>query len=636
MLSEQGAEVGDGDDGAYDESTNQLLASDGDSDGEAESGLEMRVDKYLAEQRRGNSTWAVETLPDQSWDHENHMKATTSIRMDEAGTSKIQLELPEMQWETDKLRDMQISARVEHVMDEATSNEMNRQEEYWPTHDGMQELATGYRGTTLARSSTYYGRVTLYVGALLVLDWGFVACTTQVDPHMGLGRAFPSSCVAAVLLHFAMRLCSYRWPGMVHALVAVAGPGMEFIAAWRPLFYLATLPRLYSAAPIAPAQLLSLGGCRVVALLAAALSAGLAHCLVCLAQAQYARFAQGRWSSTEPSRGAFGQPQDAGGRGWSMKAAYGPWEPSEERAWWRLAGMWIFIGVLSFLPAVVFSQSATRLDVPWVLPCVFQFSFTIALYTLAAFVVPFWFRSVFPPGLVFAGGGSLLLLAWAWGTNSTVAEAVQAYHRETVIKPGAGDLLSLLLGASMLSLAVEIFPARSSLDRALPRLVLASLAQASMATFLCAAAASAFQLPQEYAYAAALQSLPPPLAVALAEHVGLNPGLVVAILLVPGLGGARLVIELISWVRRSWNAPAFLHESSAAASSTTWEAVLLGILCAEDATVQLARNGEMHMSAVASAAWLLSGTFTTCLIAPSAGRCAPSYPNSRRHPSTNA
>ena len=63
MLSEQGAEVGDGDDGAYDESTNQLLASDGDSDGEAESGLEMRVDKYLAEQRRGNSTWAVETLP---------------------------------------------------------------------------------------------------------------------------------------------------------------------------------------------------------------------------------------------------------------------------------------------------------------------------------------------------------------------------------------------------------------------------------------------------------------------------------------------------------------------------------------------------------------------------------------------
>jgi len=491
-----------------------------------------------------------------------------------------------------------------------------QEEELRPKYDGAQVLSSGDAGpATLGKSSVYYSRIAVYMGLLIGLDRIFVAITCEVSSKTSLGHTFPSTSLAAVVLYCFLRLMAYRAPYFTKAIFQLAGPGIEFMATWRPLFYWATLTQLNVLSTPSVGVIGALLACRVAVLVGSlcVVLLGIAFWRVC---AQYLKYGTAQPVPLHEEQRPWGSRQRMPHRAPTIftpevtvwQDAEGRTEDSATyRAWCRLAALWGIIAGVCLIPATIFGHS-TGSTIPEGLNIAFEFSSSAGLYILAAYIIPWRVRCVIPSVAWFIGFGLLVMAVWAGLTQETLQEATSTYHRNSIAHPGAGDLIALPLGASVLSVVFEIVPAHTLTDRWAPVMVLVATLNACVSPFIAAAAAAATGLPQEYALPCTLQGLPAPMMDAVASHYSVNSAVAILMVAIPGLGGALLAAMGLGHIAPTGKDA---EEMPEAHDWSLLRGIILGNTLNIHGTSALAQEGDNIAAAVATTTWMLCGILST-------------------------
>jgi len=267
---------------------------------------------------------------------------------------------------------------------------------------------------------------------------------------------------------------------------------------------------------------------------------------------------------------------------------------------------------------------------------VYEVSATLVAFIPPAFLLGRCTRLLVTPIVGFVVLATLLAGLYAWVTSVSLATVVGDYHRQSVLNPGGGDVISLLLGASVVSVAAELMVVHPVVEASGSLLALTGLVGGSVSLFASAGLARAVGLEAAWALPCALQGLPAPLAVPVATHLGVNPALTVVVIECGMFGFASCIEAVLGRLEES-PLGGWVHDQLRTRPSpgrgiiggeegggeeggaeeegeVHWTAVLLGGVCGCQGVAALAERGEQGAAAVATAAWLGQGCVMTALV----------------------
>lgn len=482
----------------------------------------------------------------------------------------------------------------------ATENTHPDEEEKMPRYDGMQRLVGGQSGSSLGRGHAFYLQVMLYTGILTGIDRAFLGMFKSVDSHTSISEQFPSSVFAMVFVLASLCFGHYLKPGLLECLIPMCRPGVWFLAEWRPLFFYIPLLRLpLLEAPSGATVCLSLltavcgfGFTLLVTLGAVRLWDYMAAEQMSMREG--AGYMQARWSARQEhsvERSTIVVEELA------LKAAI----TKRRWAWARLAALWLVTALLVMAAAALMAHYSTASQ-PWVLPYSFGISSAIFSFIATEHLLPPHARQWLLPPVTFTMLATSMLLLFAAVSEEDLTDMLKGFHDGTPSTPASGDLLELLLGPSIISLALEVLPERVHLVRVLPKLSAVSCVTAILSLYSTALLARLFGLPRDYAVSCVLQSVATPISVGLASVMDARDtqSLVVLFCCVSGLLGALFARRILSALRLEGYVPRGLS---------------VGISSHLSGTSSLVEHGEIDAASIATCAYLVVGVVACAFLA---------------------
>eukprot|EP00658_Telonema_sp_P-2_P024884 TRINITY_DN2000_c0_g1_i5.p1 TRINITY_DN2000_c0_g1~~TRINITY_DN2000_c0_g1_i5.p1 ORF type:complete len:642 (+),score=143.79 TRINITY_DN2000_c0_g1_i5:257-2182(+) len=490
--------------------------------------------------------------------------------------------------------------KLKHAL--ATENGDADEEERMPRYDGLQRLVAGQSGRSLGRGHAFYLQVMIYLGILLGIDRAFLGIFRTVGSDTSIAEQFPSSVFALVFVLSIFGFLQWLKPGFIECMVPMCRPGVWFLAEWRPLFFYVPLVKL----PLIqnPPDAATIFLCLVVVLVGfmvnLSLSIGVARLWDQLASERmslqegvgymHPRSKQGDQDGVERA------PMLA--EELSIKADI----LKRRWAWARLATLW---GVMTMVVLVVsvLVEHWSDASQPWMLPYCYGFCSSVLAYILSQQLLPLSARHWILPPITFTLLAIGLQLLFAASTNQNGTSILEAYHNGTAAYPAPGDLLELLLGPSIISMALEILPEREHLSRVLPKICGVSAVALVVSLYSTAMLAGLFNLPDKFAVASVLHAIATPIAVGLANVVDDDDdsldSLVVVFSCLSGLVGALLGRRLLTYFG--------IHDYAQRGLS-------VGISSHISGCSSLVENLEIDAASVATCSYVVVGVFACLLL----------------------
>lgn len=185
----------------------------------------------------------------------------------------------------------------------------------------------------------------------------------------------------------------------------------------------------------------------------------------------------------------------------------------------------------------------------------------IVLYALSATLLSFCVgqraprevRTFLHPLVVCTLGalGSLLLLATVQG--AALAPILAAYYNRAagfcIGRWGAGNALAFLLGPAVVSFALQMDARRALVRARAPELVITTLTATIIGLFGTAAVVRTLQMSQVARLVLIPRMITAPLAAAIVDMLGAQPGVALSIVAVTGLIGANVAAPILSALR---------------------------------------------------------------------------------------
>lgn len=383
------------------------------------------------------------------------------------------------------------------------------------------------------------------------------------------GIQFPGSLAAMLFLLSTITLLRVlRLTGAAERVRALFSPAAAFLTRWLAVFFVPNLVMLPLAPRLPGADVAKIALVLVVGLIASLLSTA----AVALAlRSAAARLRAGKSAPPSPP----------------VAATAGSVPPSNR-----------LLLALTLTAAAALPFAAAGSSVPTVLYALCA--------TLLAFCVgqraPARLRAVLHPLVVCTAGALTALSALAMMRGLPLAPVLGAYYvRDAgwcIGRWGAGNALAALLGPAVVSFALQMDGRRALVRARAPELVGTSLTATLAGLFGTAAAARALQMSPPARLVLVPRMITAPLAAAIVEMLGAQPGVALSIVAITGLLGANIAAPMLTALRVKDPVVRGLATGAAAHGLGT-----------------AAMSDEPAAFPFAAIAMTLVGIFATCLVA---------------------